>query len=256
MPDSFPCPRAVPISGKLFLPPPPFARDGRKRPACYGHLPRQRATARAGEAGLSIPSTISIAPGVTLWREWFGKEEQKALLDTVLAAVADAPFYRPVMPGSGKEFSVEESNLGPLGWVSDKDGYRYQRAHPLTGAPWPAIPATLLALWQELAGTPPPQCCLVNLYRAGARMGLHQDKDEAVLDAPVVSVSLGDEALFRIGAARRGGPTRSVRLQSGDVVRFGGVARLAYHGIDRILPGTCALVPGGGRINLTLRRVT
>ena len=117
-------------------------------------------------------------------------------------ALEDAPFYRPVMPGSGKAFSVEETNFGPLGWVSDKSGYRYQATHPVTGKPWPAIPQTLLALWDEIAGDAgSPQCCLVNLYRAGARMGLHQDKDEAALAAPVVSVSLGDEAVFRIGGA-------------------------------------------------------
>jgi len=199
---------------------------------------------------------LIIAPGVMLWREKFSKAEQKTLLDDVLTRVEAAPFYRPVMPGSGKPFSVEESNLGPLGWVSDKNGYRYQATHPVTGNPWPAIPQTLLALWREIAAAPDPQCCLVNLYRDEARMGLHQDKDEKAIEAPVVSVSLGDEALFRIGGTTRRGPTASVTLSSGDVVMFGGPARLAYHGIDRIRPGSSSLVPGGGRINLTLRRVT
>ena len=198
---------------------------------------------------------MNIAPGVTLWREYFSRQAQIILLDDVLAAIADAPFYRPVMPGTGKPFSVEESNLGPLGWVADKSGYRYQPTHPVTGKPWPAIPPTLLALWDAIADASPPQCCLVNLYRAGARMGLHQDKDEAALAAPVVSVSLGDEAVFRIGAPTKGGLTKSLRLKSGDVLLFGGPARLAYHGIDRILPGSSTLVPEGGRINLTLRRI-
>ena len=198
---------------------------------------------------------VSIAPGVTLWREKFARAAQQSLLHEVMALAKQAPFYRPQMPGSGKDFSVEESNFGPLGWVSDKSGYRYQSTHPATGNAWPEIPQSLLALWDEIAGSEAPQCCLVNLYRAGARMGLHQDKDEAALSAPVVSVSLGDEAVFRIGGPEKGGPTRSLRLQSGDVVMFGGPARLAYHGIDRILPGTSTLVPGGGRINLTLRRV-
>jgi alkylated DNA repair protein (DNA oxidative demethylase) len=206
-------------------------------------------------------TALQIAPGVTLWREYFSRPEQKKLLDTVLAAIEDAPFYRPVMPGTGKPFSVEESNLGPLGWVADKSGYRYQPAHPVTGKPWPAIPPTLLALWDAIADAPPPQCCLVNLYRADARMGLHQDKSETALAAPVVSVSLGDEAVFRIGAPTKGGPTKSLRLQSGDVLLFGGPARLAYHGIDRIVAGSSTLVSdvlgsGGGRINLTLRRIT
>jgi alkylated DNA repair protein (DNA oxidative demethylase) len=148
-------------------------------------------------------------------------------------------------------------NLGPLGWVADRDGYRYQPRHPESGRPWPPLPASLLDLWQAVAGFPhPPEACLVNLYRAGARMGLHQDRDEADLDAPVVSVSLGDDALFRVGGRNRRDPTRSLTLRSGDVVVLGGEARLAFHGVDRIVPGTSGLVPGGGRVNLTLRRVT
>lgn len=201
-------------------------------------------------------NSLAIAPGVMLWREKFSKNEQIALLREVLARIEDAPFYRPVMPGSGNPFSVEESNLGNLGWVSDKSGYRYQATHPVTAAPWPTIPDALLALWREIAAAPDPECCLVNLYRGPARMGLHQDKDEQALSAPVVSVSLGDEALFRIGGTTRKDPTRSVKLSSGDVVMFGGPARLAYHGIDRIYPDSSSLIPGGGRINLTLRRVT
>ena len=177
-----------------------------------------------------------------------------------MARVGEAPFYRPRMPGNGKPFSVEETNFGPLGWVSDKKGYRYQAQHPVTGQSWPDIPASLTKLWDEIAdaaypGSGGPQCCLVNLYRAGARMSLHQDKDEEALSAPVVSVSLGDEAVFRIGGVQKGGPTKSVRLASGDVLMFGGPARLVHHGIDRILPGTSTLIADGGRINLTLRRV-
>ena len=199
---------------------------------------------------------IAIAPGVMLWREKFSKNEQIALLQDVWARLEQAPLYRPVMPGSGNPFSVEESNLGTLGWVSDQSGYRYQATHPVTGAPWPAIPDALTALWRQIAAAPDPECCLVNLYRGPARMGLHQDKDEQALSAPVVSVSLGDDALFRIGGTTRKEPARSVKLSSGDVVMFGGPARLAYHGIDRIYPGSSSLIPGGGRINLTLRRVT
>ncbi|HEY2835238.1 MAG TPA: alpha-ketoglutarate-dependent dioxygenase AlkB [Rhizomicrobium sp.] len=199
---------------------------------------------------------IAIAPGVTLWRERFSKTAQRALLDEVLAKLEEAPLYRPQMPGSGKPFSVEESNFGPLGWVSDKDGYRYQPVHPVTGKAWPAIPPVLMALWQEIAEAPDAECCLVNLYRGEARMGLHQDKDEKAMSAPVVSVSLGDDALFRIGGDTRRGETSSINITSGDVVMFGGPARLAYHGIDRIRPGSSSLVPGGGRFNLTLRRVT
>lgn len=199
---------------------------------------------------------IVLAPGVMLWREKFCRTEQKILRDDLLARIETAPFYRPAMPGSGNPFSVEESNLGPLGWVSDKSGYRYQAMHPVTGSPWPGIPETLMSLWREIADAPDPECCLVNLYRGTAKMGLHQDKDEKAMSAPVVSVSLGDDALFRIGGPTRKDPTRSVKLSSGDVVMFGGPARLAYHGIDRIYPGSSSLIPDGGRINLTLRRVT
>jgi alkylated DNA repair protein (DNA oxidative demethylase) len=200
---------------------------------------------------------LEIAPGVTLWREKLGRAAQKSLLDDVLARAKDAPFYRPTMPKSGAPFSVEETNFGQLGWVSDAQGYRYAPDHPVTGKPWPAIPQTLLALWEEVSDYPqPPECCLVNLYRAGAKMGLHQDRDEQARDAPVLSISLGDAALFRIGSQTRKAPTTSVKLSSGDVLTFGGVARMAYHGIDRVIAGSSTLVPGGGRINLTMRRVT
>ena len=199
---------------------------------------------------------LTIAPGIFLWREKFSPLEQKKLLDEVMARLEQAPLYRPVMPSTGKPFSVEESNFGRLGWVSDKSGYRYQPAHPVTGAPWPDIPRPLLDLWQEINSGRAPECCLVNVYRAGAKMGLHQDRDEKDTAAAVIGVSLGDEALFRIGGTSRGGRTVSVTLASGDVIAFGGPARLAYHGIDRIKPDTSRLLPGGGRLSLTLRRVS
>jgi alkylated DNA repair protein (DNA oxidative demethylase) len=203
---------------------------------------------------------LVVAPGVVLWRGWLTPAGQAALLADVMARLDQAPLYRPVMPGSGKAFSVEESNFGPLGWVSDRTGYRYQATHPATGQPWPDLPSSLSALWADIASQflsdpPPPSCCLVNLYRGTARLGLHQDRDEGDTSAPVVGVSLGDEALFRIGGTSRKGATRSVRLVSGDVVAFGGTARLAFHGIDRVQAGTSALVPGGGRLSLTLRHV-
>ncbi|MFN4296460.1 MAG: alpha-ketoglutarate-dependent dioxygenase AlkB family protein [Brevundimonas sp.] len=193
--------------------------------------------------------------GFRLWPGRLAAPDQARLRDQVLAALRAAPLYRPVTPG-GRPFSVRMSNLGPLGWVSDRAGYRYQATHPETGAPWPPIPDVLLSLWHELTGWPqPPDACLVNLYDADARMGLHQDRDEKDLEAPVLSVSLGDTAVFRIGAAG-GGRTRSVRLASGDVCMLSGQARLARHGIDRILGGSSSLLPDGGRMNLTLRRAT
>lgn len=203
-----------------------------------------------------MPPPREIDTGLSGFRWWpqaLSPDAQADLLEAVLAGVAQAPFYRPVTPG-GRPFSVEMTNLGPLGWVSGRAGYRYQPAHPVTGAAWPPIPRPLLELWDVLLDAPePPDACLVNLYRGAARMGLHQDRDEADLEAPVLSVSLGDTAVFRIGAAA-GGPTRSLRLASGDVCALTGPARLARHGVDRLLPGSSSLVPGGGRINLTLRR--
>lgn len=201
-------------------------------------------------------SKLTIMDGVFLWPGALSAGAQTDLLAEILAKIEIAPFYRPVMPGSGNAFSVEETNFGWLGWISDRGGYRYEPAHPVTKAPWPAIPQTLLDLWSEATGYgAPPECCLVNLYRGPAKMGLHQDRDEAALGAPVLSVSLGDDALFRIGGTSRNGATKSVKLASGDVLTFGGSARLAYHGIDRVLAGTSRLIPGGGRINLTLRRI-
>lgn len=199
---------------------------------------------------------VEIAPGVSYWPEALNRPAQHGLVQRVFALAKEAPFYRPRMPKSGKPFSVEETNFGSLGWISDVAGYRYSPTHPETGTRWPAMPETLIEIWREVAAYPAlPECCLVNLYKPGARMGLHQDRDEQALDAPVLSVSLGDTALFRIGGATRRGPTRSLRLESGDALVFGGPGRLAYHGIDRVFSGTSQLVPGGGRVNLTLRRV-
>jgi alkylated DNA repair protein (DNA oxidative demethylase) len=148
------------------------------------------------------------------------------------------------------------SNCGDLGWVSDEKSYRYQPHHPETRAPWPPMPALILDAWNELTGYDrPPEACLINWYGTGARMGLHQDRDEADFEAPVLSLSLGDSAIFRVGGTSRGGPTRSVKLESGDAFVLGGPSRLAYHGIDRVIPGSSTLLPDGGRINLTLRRV-
>lgn len=188
---------------------------------------------------------------------YFDRTAQEHLLEQIRSIVAAAPLYQPVMPKTGKPFSVKMSNCGPLGWVSDINGYRYQDNHPATGDAWPEIPDSLLALWSDLAPEAPrPEACLVNFYEPGAKMGLHQDRDEQTFAAPVISVSLGDTATFRVGGLKRTGPTRSFRLQSGDVVVLGGDARLAYHGIDRVLKGTSTLLKNGGRINLTLRRVT
>jgi alkylated DNA repair protein (DNA oxidative demethylase) len=189
---------------------------------------------------------------------YFGRAAQQALLADLRRVMAAAPLYTPTMPRSGKPMSVRMTNCGPLGWVTDKErGYRYQATHPDTGKLWPPIPPILLDLWNEVGGyAAPPEACLVNYYAGAAKMGLHQDKDEEDFAAPVLSVSLGDTGIFRVGGTTRKDPTEAFELKSGDVVVLGGEDRLAFHGIDRILPGTSDLLAEGGRINLTLRRVT
>ncbi len=198
-----------------------------------------------------VPGGLRYVPG------FLDPEAQRTLISELRAVIAEAPLFQPRMPRTGKPFSVKMTNCGPLGWVSDPTGYRYQPTHPETGRPWPPMPAIVLEAWRELSGHPhPPEACLVNYYAPDARMGLHQDRDEADFSAPVVSLSLGDEALFRVGGTKRNDPTGSFRLKSGDAVVLGGDARLAFHGIDRVIAGTSRLLPEGGRFNLTLRRVT
>jgi alkylated DNA repair protein (DNA oxidative demethylase) len=197
-------------------------------------------------------------------RKSLERSETDALLAEIVAILAKAPLYRPTMPKTGKPMSVLMSNCGPLGWVTDKQGgYRYQPTHPITGAPWPPIPQILRNLWAELASYPhPAEACLINYYAEGSSLGLHQDRDENDLDAPVLSVSLGDSARFRLGGTKRTDPTAGFLLRSGDVMMLEGPTRLAFHGVDRVLAGSSNLLgaypelcPGGGRINLTMRRV-
>ncbi|WP_332461132.1 alpha-ketoglutarate-dependent dioxygenase AlkB family protein [Acuticoccus mangrovi] len=197
----------------------------------------------------------AISDGVAYYPGRISATDQRSLLAEIEQVIAEAPLFVPRMPRTNQPFSVEMTNCGSLGWVADRTGYRYQRTHPDTGEPWPPIPQRLVALWRSLGAPGEPEACLVNLYRGTAKLGLHQDRDEATFDAPVVSVSLGDTGVFRIGGTTRRGPTRSLRLASGDVIMFGGEARLIYHGIDRIIAGSSRLLPDGGRINLTLRRV-
>ena len=180
---------------------------------------------------------------------------QADLVSDIRAVVAAAPLFSPDTP-YGKPMSVRMTSAGSVGWYSDRSGYRYAESHP-NGAPWPAIPQAMLRLWHDLTGLErAPDCCLINFYGEGARMGMHQDKDEADFSWPVLSVSLGDAGLFRIGNTTRGGKTESVWLESGDVVVMGGAARLTYHGVDRVRFGSSSLLPKGGRINLTCRVVT
>jgi DNA oxidative demethylase len=209
---------------------------------------------------MTAAATLS---GLRLVPGYLDRAAQERLLEALETALRQAPPYTPRMPKTGRPMSVRMTNCGPLGWVTDERGYRYQPHHPETGEPWPPIPDLVLAAWRDLADYPhPPECCLVNLYGPSARMGLHQDRDEQDFAAPVVSLSLGDTCLFRIGGSKRGDPTSTLRLASGDALVLGGDARLAFHGVDRIMPGTSTLLSArppedtGGRINLTLRRVT
>lgn len=194
--------------------------------------------------------------GCTLYPNLLDAAAQAALVQDIRAVLKAVPLFQPTMPRTGKPLSVRMSNCGALGWVADRSGYRYQSEHPVTGSPWPTIPQMLLDVWAKIApDAPKPEACLINWYVPEAKMGLHQDRDEKNLNAPVVSVSLGDEALFKLGGVERGGKSESIRLTSGDVLVLGGPARLCYHGVTRIYSGTSTLLDAPGRINLTLRRV-
>jgi len=205
---------------------------------------------------MPIPAIV-LAPGIRLWKSYCDRKMQENIVRLLRNVLAEAPLFTPRMPKTLKPFSVRMTNCGALGWISDERGYRYQATHPATERAWPPIPEIILSVWKETSGYPAdPEACLVNFYDDGARMGLHQDRDESDLEAPIVSISLGNSCKFRFGGTCRREPTRSMTLESGDVIAFGGPARLVFHGVDRILPNTSSLLPQGGRINLTLRRVT
>jgi alkylated DNA repair protein (DNA oxidative demethylase) len=188
---------------------------------------------------------------------YWPRERQELAVTLASDVIRQAPLFTPRMPRTGKPFSVQMTNCGRLGWVSDLRGYRYQPTHPATGQPWPPIPQLFLDAWLDLARySHPPEACLINVYRPGAKMGLHQDRDEDDFEAPVLSLSLGDTCIFRIGGNHRDEATKSVRLASGDAVVLGGAFRLAFHGVEKIIPGSSTILSDGGRINLTLRRVS
>lgn len=192
--------------------------------------------------------------GFRIFPGYLDAAAQDALVRALRDVVGAAPLMSPMTP-MGRAMSVRITSAGRYGWVSDKAGYRYSRTHP-DGQAWPAIPGEVLRIWRDLvSGARDPDCCLVNYYGEGARMGLHQDRDEADFSWPVLSISLGDEGLLRIGNPTRGGKTVSHWLRSGDVVLMGGEARLTYHGVDRIRFGSSSLLKAGGRINLTCRVV-
>jgi DNA oxidative demethylase len=198
-----------------------------------------------------------LLPGLVYYPQFLDRPAQEQLLEELRRIIRAAPLYTPRMPRFDKPLSVRMTNCGSLGWMSDKTGYRYQPLHPETNEPWPAIPHILLEAWKKITNYPlEPEACLINFSTTSAKMGLHQDKDEKDFNAPVLSLSLGDTGLFRIGGEARSDKTRSIKLESGDALVMGGASRLAFHGIDRIYPSTSTLLKDGGRINLTLRRVS
>ncbi len=204
-----------------------------------------------------MTTRVELKSGVVYFPGLLARVAQEHLRDEIYTAISEAQLFQSTMPRWGNPMSVKMLNLGTLGWVSDKSGYRYQKTHPVTNASWPPIFPSLLKIWDQLTNAyAPPEACLINYYSATAKMGLHQDRDEDDFNAPVVSLSLGDTALFRIGTSERAGPTQSIKLQSGDGLIFGGPARLDFHGIDRIYKDTSTLLKEGGRFNLTMRRVT
>lgn len=200
------------------------------------------------------PQPALILRGAPVYRGLLGVDEQHRLVEVLRDVVAKAPLFSPETRW-GKKMSVRMTSAGKYGWFSDRRGYRYIDQHP-SGTPWPPIPEPVLEVWRRVApDARAPDCCLVNFYGETAKMGLHQDRDEADFSQPVVSISLGDDALFRIGGSERGGKTESIWLESGDVMVLSGESRLAYHGIDRVRAGSSSLLKDGGRINLTLRVV-
>ena len=203
------------------------------------------------------PSTEHLEEGAVLLRG-FANSDAPALLEEV-ARIANVAAFRHLMVPGGHTMSVAMTNCGRVGWVSDRTGYRYDAADPDTGADWPAMPATFLDLAQRASAEGgfagyDPDACLINRYRAGAKLSLHQDRDEKDAWAPIVSVSLGLPAVFLWGGKRRSDPARRLRLEHGDVVVWGGPARFVYHGVAPLKDGEHPLT-GANRINLTFRKV-
>ena len=210
-----------------------------------------------GQMFEDVRPELVFAPGALLL-PGFASEVEDALLAELARIQEVAPFRQMTTPG-GHQMSVAMTNCGQFGWVTDRTGYRYDRLDPLSHQPWPAMPHVFLDLATRAAQRAgyerfEPDACLVNRYLPGAKMGLHQDKDEKDFSAPIVSVSLGLPAAFLFGGAKRTDPTQVLPLKHGDVVVWGGHSRLFYHGIRPLKEGFSEKL-GGERINLTFRKV-
>lgn len=188
------------------------------------------------------------------------RDAQEKLVEDIRSVIKEAPLLHPFMK-NGQKFNLRLTNCGSHGWFSDDKGYHYSPTHPETKKPWPAMPQSIHDLSVALAKecgfeTFKPQSCLINHYEGTGRLGLHQDKDELDFSQPIVSISLGDECIFQFGGIKRTDPITDHRLKSGDCVVWGGDLRLAYHGVKKVIAGSCNLLPNGGRYNLTIRQVT
>lgn len=203
-----------------------------------------------------VTSPQPIADGA-VWLPGFACAQDRALLTAIEVITAVAPFRYWETPG-GLRMSVAMSNAGDWGWVSDRRGYRYESRDPLSGQPWPALPPLLRDLARDAAAAAgflgfAPDACLINRYQPGARLSLHQDRDERDFTAPIVSVSLGLPAVFQFGGIKRADPVRRLPLTHGDVVVWGGASRLRFHGVLMLQSGQHPLL-GAQRLNLTFRR--
>lgn len=199
---------------------------------------------------------VPIAPGAVLFRGAIACETDR-FLHEIEKVIAQSPLRRVVTP-MGKPMSVEMTNCGEVGWVSDRSGYRYERMDPLSGCAWPVMPQLFLEVARASASragytTFQPDTCLINRYSSGSKMGLHQDRDERDFSQPIVSVSLGLPVTFNFGGGSRNDPIHKVKLQHGDVVVFGGESRLAFHGVGTLRRGQHEMT-GNSRFNLTLRQ--
>lgn len=195
---------------------------------------------------------MQIKEGLNYFPDYLKKPLINDIICNLRNLAKESPFFIPKMPKTNKSFSVKITNMGNVGWVSDKEGYRYQDFHPITKKSWSKIPSNITNIWQELINAnTKPDCCLVNCYDKNAKMGLHIDNDEKDFSYPVLSISIGASALFRFGGLKRSDKTQSIKLNNGDIIILSGKSRLIYHGIDKIYPND----KFNYRINITMRKI-